>query len=83
MLNIYTKTYSIKESVMENANRIIVPVKYLRDNGITLYSSEIINKYSSDLIAKYNSEGYIKKFAITANETACNFCTYINSIEEK
>jgi acetoin utilization deacetylase AcuC-like enzyme len=84
MLNIYTKTYFINENVMENANRIIVPVKYLIDNGIIVHSSEIINEYKSDLLTKYNSEEYIKKFIIdTRWETACNFCTYINPIQEK
>ncbi len=84
MLTIYTKTYSVNESVMENAYRISVPVQYLMDNDIKIFSSEIANSYlDSNLLIKYNSEEYLKKFILHSDETACNFCTSINPINEK
>lgn len=84
MLTIYTKTNSIKKSIMENANRISIPVQYLINNGVSIINSDIAIKYSdSNLLIKYNSEQYINKFILQEDQTICNFCTNINLINQK
>ncbi len=85
MLTIYTKVYSTHETVMENSLRIKVPISYLEDNGINTLCSDFLKIKKSDtdnLLIKYNSADYIKKFKIDADQTACNFCTSINYIND-
>jgi acetoin utilization deacetylase AcuC-like enzyme len=82
MLTIYTKTYSV-QSVMENSDRINIPVEYLKQNNVKIISSDNLSYSGNNLLVKYNSVQYIKKFNINSDETACNFCSCINPINEK
>ncbi len=82
MLTIYTKTYSLNETCLENSNRITIPVNYLKESGVKIFSSEYINTISEhNILLKYNSQEYINMFNLSGVETACNFCSCMNSLE--